>query len=313
MRRTFQRQLGISIEELLQPFSVTKCLAAIRELTSIHFSRKPIEMVDSNDEYVLITGDAGAARLALLHETYGASTEALLRELGLSTGMRVADLGCGTGTVSRWLARQVGPEGEVVGVDISTEQLEVATRIAAQQGLPQLRHVQANVYDTGLPRAHFDLVYCRFLLCHVGDPAAGVREMRALLKPGGVLLCEDVDVGSVFCDPPVPLYDRMRDLMLALGRSRGVDYCLGPRLHRIFRSEGFAQPEVRIDQPVFSQGEPKRFWEVTFLEAAPGMLKAGLTDADELRRLTQAMADAASDENVMVAQARKVQVWGRRA
>lgn len=289
------------------------CAAPIRELTSVHPSRTSSDMADSNDEYVLVTGDAGAARLALLHDTYGASTEALLRELGLCPGMHVADLGCGTGTVSRWLARQVGTAGEVVGVDISAGQLEVAMRAAAQQGLPQLRHLQAGVYDTGLPRAHFDLVYCRFLLCHVGDPAAGVREMRALLKPGGMLLCEDVDVGSVCCDPPVPLYDRMRDLMLALGRSRGVDYCLGPRLHRIFRAEGFAHPQVRIDQPVFSRGEPKRFWEHTFLEAAPGMLQAGLTDAGELQRLTQAMAAAAADESVMVAQARKVQVWGRRA
>lgn len=270
-------------------------------------------MTRDHQEYVLITGDAGAARLALLHDTYGANTQALLLELGVTSGWRVADLGCGTGTVSRWLAAQVGQSGEVVGADLSAEQLVVATREASRLRLPQLCHVQASVYDTGLPRGHFDLVYSRFLLCHVGDPAAGVREMRALLKPGGVLLCEDVDVASVSCDPPSPRYDRMRDLMLALGRSRGVDYCLGPRLHRIFRQEGFAQPRVRIDQPVLARGETKRFWEYTFLEAAPAMLQAGLTSEAELRELAAAMAAVAADDSIMVAQARKVQVWDRRA
>lgn len=272
-------------------------------------SRTP--MPSDNQEYVLVTGDAGAARLALLHDTYGRSTESLLRELGLTTGMRAADLGCGTGTVSRWMASVVGPTGEVVGADVSADQVQVAAREASRQGLPQLRHVQASVYDTGLPREHFDLVYCRFLLCHVGDPAAGIREMRALLKPGGVLLCEDVDVGSVECDPPSALYNRMRDIMLALGRSRGVDYCLGPRLHRVLREEGFAEPQVCIDQPVLSRGEAKRFWEYTFLEAAPAMLRAGLTDEAELRELAAEMARVAQDESVMVAQAKKVQVWAR--
>lgn len=269
-------------------------------------------MPSDNQEYVLVTGDAGAARLALLHDTYGRNTESLLRELGLAPGMRAADLGCGTGTVSRWMALVVGATGEVVGADVSAEQVQVATREAARQGLAQLRHVQASVYDTGLPREHFDVVYCRFLLCHVGDPAAGVREMRAMLKPGGLLLCEDVDVGSVECDPPSPRYDRMRDIMLALGRSRGVDYRLGPRLHRVFRDAGFGDVQVRIDQPVLSRGETKRFWEYTFLEAAPAMLRAGLTDESELRELAAEMARVAKDESVMVAQAKKVQVWARR-
>jgi len=169
------------------------------------------------------------------------------------------------------------------------------------------------VYQTPFPRASFDVVYCRFLLCHVGDPERGVREMHALLKPGGVLLCEDVDVGSVFCDPPSPGYARMRDLMIALGASRGVDYCLGPRLHRILRRVGFPDPQVRFDQPVFSRGTVKRFWELTFLEAVPAMVQAGLTDEREVRELAKVMSDVAMDETALVAQARKVQVWARKA
>lgn len=269
-------------------------------------------MKPTSPEYVLITGSAGAARLALLHATYGETTEALLTEVGLAPGMRAADLGCGIGTVSRWMARQVGETGEIIGVDLSEAQLEVARNEAARQGLASLRFQQAGVYDTGLPRAHFDLVYCRFLLCHVGDPAAGVREMRALLKPGGMIVCEDVDLASLECDPPSDGFARLRDLMIALGRSRGVDYCLGPRLHRIFREAGFVRPTVRMQQPVHDVGEEKRFWEYTFLEASPAMLQAGLTNDVELRTLVESMARVAKDPSIIVAQARKVQVWARK-
>jgi ubiquinone/menaquinone biosynthesis C-methylase UbiE len=265
-----------------------------------------------NQEYVLATGQAGAERLTLLHTTYGASTEALLVELGLEEGMRAVDLGCGTGTVSRWIAQRVGYDGEVVGVDLSEAQLEVARAQAARQNLSQVQFRQASCYDTELPREHFDIAYCRFLLCHIGDPERALREMRALIKPGGVVVCEDVDLASFACDPESAGLLRMRDLMIALGRSRGVDYCLGPRLHRIFRKIGFSRPVVRMQQPVHTSGEAKRFWEYTFLEAAPAMIEAGLTDAAELKDLAKEMAKVGLDSTSVVEQARKVQVWAQK-
>jgi SAM-dependent methyltransferase len=267
---------------------------------------------DGSAQYVLTTGEAGAARLRLLHEVYGPGTEARLADLGLSAGMRAADIGCGTGTVARWMAARVGPRGAVAGVDLSPAQLEVAQGEAQRLGLSQLRLRHADAYDTGLPRENFDLVYCRFLLCHLAQPERALQELRALLKPGGTLLCEDVDVGSIFTDPPSPAIARMRDLMLAVGRSRGVDYCLGIRLHRLFREAGFADPQVHIDQPVYATGERKRFWEYTVLEAAPAIVEAGLIAAAELDELAREWARFAHDPTTIIAQARKVAVWARK-
>ena len=267
---------------------------------------------DGSTQYVLVTGEAGAARLRLLHDVYGASTEALLTELGLTSDMRAADIGCGTGTVARWMAAQVGDRGAVAGVDLSRAQLDVADREARRLGLTQLRFHHADAYDTGLPRDGFDFVYCRFLLCHLAQPERALQEMRALLKQGGMLLCDDVDVGSIFADPPSAAIERMRELMLGVGRSRGVDYCLGVRLHRLFRDAGFADPQVHIDQPVYAAGERKRFWEYTVLEAAPAMIEAGLTTPDELGLLAREWDAVARDGTTIVAQARKVAVWARK-
>ena len=107
--------------------------------------------------------------------------------------------------------------------------------------------------------------------------------------------------------------DRMRDLMVAVGAARGVDfYGLGIRLHRLFRDVGFADVQVRFDQPVYATGDGKRFWEYTVFEAAPAMIQAGLTTPTELAELALELAGVARDEGTIVAQARKVQVWARK-
>jgi SAM-dependent methyltransferase len=279
-------------------------------MTAVDPDRPP--RTDGSSQYVLVTGEAGAARLQLLHHVYGKSTETLLTELGIGPGMRAVDIGCGIGTVSRWIAGRVGSDGAVVGVDVSSAQLEVARREAQRLGLAQLRFHHADAYDTGLPRQSFDLVCCRFLLCHLAQPERALQEMRALLKPDGALVCEDVDVASIFVDPPSTAMNRMRDLMVAVGAARGVDYGLGIRLHRLFCDAGFADLQVRFDQPVYATGEGKRFWEYTVFEAAPAMIQAGLTTPAELAELALELAGVARDEGTIVAQARKIQVWARK-
>src|SRR5262249_2124809 len=140
--------------------------------------------------YVLATGKAAAYRLQLLHNLYGPGTRRVLLDAGIRRGMRVADLGCGVGMVTALLAELVGPEGPVVGIDASAAQLAQA-RERLRTVAPNTSFVQASATETGLPLGSFDLVYCRFLLIHLTEPEQALREMRALLKPYGILVCED--------------------------------------------------------------------------------------------------------------------------
>jgi 2-polyprenyl-3-methyl-5-hydroxy-6-metoxy-1,4-benzoquinol methylase len=79
---------------------------------------------ESPTEYILATGEAAASRLEMLEDIFGPHSRQLLGKAGLCKGLRVADIGCGTGLVSLWIATQVGAEGRVVGVDMSCEQSE---------------------------------------------------------------------------------------------------------------------------------------------------------------------------------------------
>jgi ubiquinone/menaquinone biosynthesis C-methylase UbiE len=265
------------------------------------------------DRYVLKTGEAGARRLEMLDRVYGPDTQRLLSQIGIPRGGSAADIGCGTGTTSVWLAKAVGPNGEVVALDISVDQTKIAAQRASARGAGNIRFGEASAYETGLPRSSFDIVHCRFLLCHLTRPMDALREMASLLKPGGALVCFDADLSSLFSVPHSKCYARVSEIFIATGHARSVDYALGLKLPRLFQSCGFAEPEVAFIQPAYLRGEEKRLWEYSFLEAAPAMIAAGTTSQDEVTTLTAELAQIARDESIFVAQARMPAVWARHA
>ena len=261
-------------------------------------------------EYVLATGAAATNRLRILHDVYGPGTRQVLLQAGIKAGMRVADLGCGTGMITQLLAQLVGRTGEVIGVDYSADQV-----IQAQALLPaemtNVRFVAASATETGLARGSFDLVYCRFLLIHLKDPEAALSEMRELLKPGGIIVCEDGDLTSADSEPPSVLRE-FANLFGALGPHWGVDYTLGRRLFQMVRAAGFRQPKITLNQPVFASGENKRLLELSVAEAGPSFVRAGLLTDEELAQTVAEMGRLSQDETVLALMPRMSQVWARK-
>ena len=84
--------------------------------------------------------------------------------------------------------------------------------------------------DPAPGRELFDVVYGRFLLTHLPDPAAALANMRERLVPGGVLVVEDIDCTGHFCEPDSPAFRRFVELYTRTVQSRGGDPNIGPRL-----------------------------------------------------------------------------------
>src|SRR5262249_34013772 len=145
----------------------------------------------------------------------------------------------------------------------------------------KVKFVKADADHTGLPRASFDLVYCRYLLIHLPDPEAALCEMMALLKPGGIVVCEDGDLTSAGSEPASAL-QIFSKLWADLGPRRGVDYTLGRRLYQMIIATGFTAPQIVFNQPVFAHGENKRLMELTITEAGPAFIEAGLITREAL-------------------------------
>jgi ubiquinone/menaquinone biosynthesis C-methylase UbiE len=264
-----------------------------------------------SDPYVLATGADAVRRLHMLHRIYPPYGRRILLQAGLTQGMKVADFGCGVGVVTRMLAEIVGPLGSVTGVDVDGAQLEQAAALCAGEGFKNTSFVKASAYSSGLPRNSFDVVYCRFLLLHLEDPAACLREMKAVLKPGGILVVEDGDLASATSIPPGPS-DAFAELFSRLGPTRGVNYSISQDLYHLILAAGFHSACLEIHQPALLSGPNRSFLKWSVEEAGPALVNAGIISSDELARTLMAMQSAIDDPNVVILAPRMSIAWARK-
>jgi ubiquinone/menaquinone biosynthesis C-methylase UbiE len=266
----------------------------------------------SRTNYVLATGADAVRRLHVLHNIYSPTGRRFLLQAGLKEGMHVADFGCGVGATTRMLAEMVGPSGTVTGIDIDKAQLEQAAAWCRTGELENVSFVKAGAYSTGLPRDAFDLVYCRFLLLHLPDPVSCLREMRDVLKPGGLLAVEDGDLASACSVPPSPV-DAFADLFSRLGPLRGVNYSLANDLYHLVKRVGFSDPKLEIHEPALLEGEDRYFLQWSVAEAGPAFVDAGLLTAHQLERTLSEMQDATEDRDLLILAPRMFLVWAQKA
>lgn len=262
--------------------------------------------------YALATGTAAVRRLHVLHDIYSPAGRRVLLQAGLREGMRVADFGCGVGVVTRMLAGMVGPSGTVTGIDVNGQQLDEAHAWCGRHGLENVSFVKADASRTGLPRESFDLVYCRFLLLHLPNPMACLREMREVLRPGGILVVEDGDLATATSVPPTAM-DAFAELFCRFGPLRGLNYSIAKDLYHLVVRTGFSDVAVEIHQPAITGGENRSFLKWSVEEAGPALVDAGIISSDQLKATLEKMQDAIDDSEVLILAPRMSIVSGLKA
>lgn len=165
---------------------------------------------------------------------------AFWRDAGAVPGARVLDLGCGGGEVTRQVAGLVAPGGSVIGVDRDPSLFPVGGTDPAVE----FRIGTAGALGESL--GVFDLVYGRFLLQHVPDPQAVVRNAAARLKPGGRMAFLDSDDGLILSEPA----DAELSELLARAESAqwraGGDRRIGRRLPGLLHGAGLTVIAAKV-------------------------------------------------------------------
>ena len=259
--------------------------------------------------YVIRGGMEGRERLRVLARVMSPTTDDLFDRVGIEPTARCLDAGCGGGDVTVALARRAR-EGVAVGIDVDDTKIELARGEAAEAGVDNAEFRLQDVTDPPPDGERFDVVYARFLLTHLPDPAAALGNMCERLVPGGVLVVEDIDFTGNFCEPHSAAFWRYVELYTRAVQSRGCDPNIGPRLPGLLRDVGLGRLGVNVVQPAGIVGEVKLLSPLTLEAIADAVLAAGLADPDELGEVVDDLYAFAAEDGTFMSIPRIVQAWG---
>jgi SAM-dependent methyltransferase len=266
-------------------------------------------------EYALGSDDAEIARLQAQAAIIAEPTAVLFQRGGIRPGMRVLDLGSGPGDVSFLVADLVGPQGRVVGVERDPAQIATAERRRAESGLTnvEFRQGDAHSFVDGEP---FDAAVCRLLLMHLPDAADVLAHQLGNLRPGGVFVAVDYDMGGARALPEVELYSTIRDWVYAGCAHVQVDPFVGMRLPVLFEQAGYAEVGTFGLQTYWAPTNPDAATYVVGVVRAmkDAIVASGVTTEAEmgLDTLAERLAGALRDANAVYTTPTVVGGWGRR-
>ena len=154
------------------------------------------------------------------------------------------------------MAHRASPDGLAVGLDPDEHFLDLARQESARLGISAI--FRAGTVDNLHAETGYDLVYARFVLSHLPEPAEVIGQMVRVVHPGGMIVIEDVDFAGHFCYPPNAAFARYVALYQTAVRLRGADPDLGPRLPGILDDAGVESVHLDVILPAFREGEGKR-------------------------------------------------------
>ncbi|MCH7584851.1 MAG: methyltransferase domain-containing protein [Acidobacteria bacterium] len=178
----------------------------LREEVRLHYARVAIA---PTDEYHFHTGRRAALQVGYDAEILdGVPDPALEAFAGIANpfhfglpakGERVVDIGSGAGTDAMIAARAVGDGGSVIGVDMTSEMLELARRTASEAGINNIEFREGLAEELPVDDGWADLVISNGVLNLVPDKVGAYEEVMRVLRPGGRIQISDICV-----DKPVP-------------------------------------------------------------------------------------------------------------
>jgi ubiquinone/menaquinone biosynthesis C-methylase UbiE len=274
----------------------------------------------TGETYPFQSSEAERQRLIAQGELVAPLTRRLFEKAGIASGMRVLDIGSGSGDVALLAARLVRSHGSVIGVDRDPAQVAFATQRARTDDLTNVRFTAGDFRKIEVSPP-VDAIVGRLVLMYAADPVEALRQALRNLKPGGVFALHESIIdydGPVLIEPLDCLAAKVAEWFRAGFRHAGVHPRMGMRLFGLMRAAGL-EPATEIETLTSIQQGPDGalFGTLTSVVRSqlPAIVASGVTtDAEiDIETLEQRLiADAPAGGVVGYFNLGHVGVWARK-
>jgi precorrin-6B methylase 2 len=205
---------------------------------------------------------------------------------GAKPGARVADVGCGPAVMLSEIARTVGPEGWVDGVERNEGARQTAAAFMAAEGIKNARVLEGEATATGLQPRAYDMVMMRHVLVHNGGIEQQiVSHLASLVRPGGCVYLLESDLSAIRRVPDDEDQKDMETRWLNMLRGMGCDLAVGARLRHLLVAAGLEIVEAEARYDIYSKrGNRPPEWA-----ARDAMVHAGLATQEDVARWERAL------------------------
>ena len=182
-------------------------------------------------------------------------TKQLLQDAGIVPGMRVLDIGCGSGDVTFLVSDLTRDSGTVVGIDADQRAIVAAEALAESRHCSNVSFVQGDLSELIPEIGEFDAVVGRRILMYLPDPTEVIRRIAQAVRPGGVFVFQESDSTLVpGRTVSMPLHDRVVGWIWKTVECEGADIQMGFHLPGVMQNAGLVVDHIRAEPIIQGQG-----------------------------------------------------------
>lgn len=241
-------------------------------------------------------------------------TEDVLRRAGLQRGMHVLDIGSGVGDVSLLVARMIGNDGAVLGVEKAASSVANARQRVAALGMQNISFAASDLAEFTTDKK-FDAIVGRFVLSYVPDRATVLRRLTQYLRPGAIVALLEIDMPQISQTPPSELFMQVRRWVLEAFAATGAELEMGTKLYATFLHGGLPAPNMIAAHPVVGGSTCPGYGELVqgLRSLLPVIERNGIANIAGIGidTLAERLRDDAAENDRVLFMSRVVGAWAR--
>lgn len=209
-------------------------------------------------------------------------TQRLLTDCGIKKGMRVLDVGCGSGDLSIMASEMVGDSGEVVGFDISEDALAIARNAVKEKHNSIAQFIHADINELPDNIGKFDAIIGRRVLMYLSDAAQGIDNLLSCLAANGKMVFQESDCMALsFCAEAMPLHTKVLTWMWNTVEKEGGNIYIGRQLYSLMKNAKLNIVLMRAEAILHTYESGSDLgWVAKMMESR--MISQGVVTAEEM-------------------------------